>query len=566
MKNNLSVGKCICLTGKYNKVNNKFTATNILLKPILNTIIEPIYHIKGTIKNKSLNNIILYTLDNINYKNTLPNYLIEKYKMKDELTSLKEIHNPHNYENLKQAKITLKYKELFDFMFKINYLKLKRKQDENNIIKNIDEDKLQELIKSIPFSLTKDQLKAIKDIVDDFKDDKRMNRIIIGDVGSGKTIVAFLAIYANYLAGYQSGLLAPTEILALQHYENIKKILNINIALLTSSTKKNERKKILEKLKNNEIDCIIGTHSIINEEVTFNNLGLVITDEQHRFGVNQRKNLQNKGINVDVLYMSATPIPRTYALTIYGDMDISEIRTKPNGRKEVITKLYKETELKNALKLMLDEIKKGHQIYVISPLVEENENNNLYDVEKLKEKMDIAFNNKIPIEILHGKLKNKEKEAIMNNFKEGSTKILISTTVIEVGVDVKNATCIVIFNAERFGLSTLHQLRGRVGRNNLTSYCILISNYEKERLNVLTESNDGFYISEKDFELRGSGNIFGTKQSGEINFKIADIKTDLKILKQCNKDSEEFINNNIDTNFENNKYYQNIISQINFID
>ena len=451
-------------------------------------------------------------------------------------------------------------------MFKINYLKLKRKQDENNIIKNIDEDKLQELIKSIPFSLTKDQLKAIEDIVNDFKDDKRMNRIIIGDVGSGKTIVAFLAIYANYLAGYQSGLLAPTEILALQHYENIKKILNINIALLTSSTKKTERKKILEKLKNNEIDCIIGTHSIINEEVTFNNLGLVITDEQHRFGVNQRKNLQNKGINVDVLYMSATPIPRTYALTIYGDMDISEIRTKPNGRKEVITKLYKETELKNALKLMLDEIKKGHQIYVISPLVEENENNDLYDVEKLKEKMDIAFNNKIPIEILHGKLKNKEKEAIMNNFKEGSTKILISTTVIEVGVDVKNATCIVIFNAERFGLSTLHQLRGRVGRNNLTSYCILISNYEKERLNVLTESNDGFYISEKDFELRGSGNIFGTKQSGEINFKIADIKTDLKILKQCNKDSEEFINNNIDTNFENNKYYQNIISQINFID
>ena len=566
MKNNLSVGKSICLIGKYNKVNNKFTATNILLKPILNTIIEPIYHIKGTIKNKSLNNIILYTLDNINYKNTLPNYLIEKYKMKDEITSLKEIHNPHNYENLKQAKITLKYKELFDFMFKINYLKLERKQDENNIIKNIDENKLQELIKSIPFSLTKDQQKAIEDIVDDFKDDKRMNRIIIGDVGSGKTIVAFLAIYANYLAGYQSGLLAPTEILALQHYENIKKILNINIALLTSSTKKNERKKILEKLKNNEIDCIIGTHSIINEEVTFNNLGLVITDEQHRFGVNQRKNLQNKGINVDVLYMSATPIPRTYALTIYGDMDISEIRTKPNGRKEVITKLYKETELKNALKLMLDEIKKGHQIYVISPLVEENENNDLYDVEKLKEKMDIAFNNKIPIEILHGKLKNKEKEAIMNNFKEGSTKILISTTVIEVGVDVKNATCIVIFNAERFGLSTLHQLRGRVGRNNLTSYCILISNYEKERLNVLTESNDGFYISEKDFELRGSGNIFGTKQSGEINFKIADIKTDLKILKQCNKDSEEFINNNIDTNFENNKYYQNIISQINFID
>ena len=566
MKNNLIVGKNICLTGKYNTEKNLFTASNILLKPIMNTIIEPIYHLKGNLKNKNLNNLIIDILNKNEYNNTLPEYIVDKYNLLDEYNSLKEIHNPQNINILKKANLTLIYKELFDFMFKINYLRLKRSTNEINIVKDFDVDKLNELINNLPFELTKDQLNAIDDITNDFKSNKRMNRIIIGDVGSGKTIVSFIAIYANYLAGYQSALLAPTEILAKQHYDNIKNILDIKVELLTSSTKKKDRENIISKLKNNELDCIIGTHSIINEEVEFNNLGLVITDEQHRFGVNQRKNLQNKGESVDVLYMSATPIPRTYALTIYGDMDISEIKTKPSGRKEVITKLYKESELKYALNIMLNEIKKGHQIYVVSPLVEENDDKNLYDVEKLRDKLNIAFNNMVPIDILHGKLKNKDKEDIMNNFKNGNTKILISTTVIEVGVDVKNATCIVIFNAERFGLSTLHQLRGRVGRNDFISYCLLISNYEKERLNVLTESTDGFYISEKDFELRGSGNLFGTKQSGEMDFKLANIKRDIKILKQCNIDSKEFIDNNIKDNFNNYNYYKNILEELKFID
>ena len=566
IKNNLIVGKSICLTGKYNTEKNLFTASNILLKPIMSTIIEPIYHLKGNLKNKNLNNLILDILNKNEYNNTLPEYIVNKYNLLDEYKSLKEIHNPQNINILKKANLTLIYKELFDFMFKINYLRLKRSTNEINIVKDFEVDKLNELINNLPFELTKDQLNAIDDITNDFKSNKRMNRIIIGDVGSGKTIVSFIAIYANYLAGYQSSLLAPTEILAKQHYDNIKNILNIKVELLTSSTKKKDREIIINKLKNNELDCIIGTHSIINEEIEFNNLGLVITDEQHRFGVNQRKNLQNKGESVDVLYMSATPIPRTYALTIYGDMDISEIKTKPSGRKEVITKLYKESELKDALKIMLNEIKKGHQIYVVSPLVEENDDKNLYDVEKLRDKLNIAFNNIVPIDILHGKLKNKDKEEIMNNFKNGNTKILISTTVIEVGVDVKNATCIVIFNAERFGLSTLHQLRGRVGRNDFISYCLLISNYEKERLNVLTESTDGFYISEKDFELRGSGNLFGTKQSGEMDFKLANIKRDIKILKQCNIDSKEFIDNNIKDNFNNYNYYKNILEELKFID
>ena len=567
LKKNLTVGKEICLIGKYNKETNKFTASNILLNPLNTTIIEPIYHLKGNIKNKPLNTLILNTLNKVNIHNTLPEYIIEKYNFINENIALKQIHNPTNLTSLKQSKLHLIYKELFEFMFKINYLKLKRQNDETNIIKTFDKDKLDELINTLPFELTTDQRKAIDDITNDFNSNKRMNRIVIGDVGSGKTIVAFLSIYANYLSGYQSAFLAPTEILATQHFDNIKKIIkDIKVELLTSSTSKPQRKKIIERLNNGDIDCIIGTHSLINDEVTFKNLGLVITDEQHRFGVNQRKNLQNKGDSVDVLYMSATPIPRTYALTIYGDMDISEIKTKPNGRKEIVTKLYKEKDLKECLNIMLEEIKKGHQIYVVSPLVEENEETDLYDVEKLAEKLNTAFNNKIPIEILHGKLKNKDKETIMNNFKVGKTKILISTTVIEVGVDVKNATCMVIFNAERFGLSTLHQLRGRVGRNELTSYCILISNYDKERLNVLESSTDGFYISEKDFELRGSGNLFGTKQSGEMTFKLANIKNDIKILKQANIDTEEFISNNIQNNFKDYPYYNQIIDTIKFID
>ena len=392
-----------------------------------------------------------------------------------------------------------------------------------------------------------------------------MNRLVLGDVGSGKTIVATYAIYVNFLSGYQSALMAPTEILAEQHFKSIKNILekfNIKVSLLTGSMKAKEKKEVLEKLENGTINLVIGTHALISKTVKFKNLGLVITDEQHRFGVDQRNILRDKGDMPDVLYLSATPIPRTYALTIYGDLDLSIIKTKPVGRKEIITKVVKEENIKDILYKMLEELKNGHQIYVVSALVENKEETTLRSVNELKEKFEIAFQHKVNIEILHGKLKGKEKNEIMENFKNRKTRILISTTVIEVGIDIPNSTMIIIYNAERFGLATLHQLRGRVGRNDMQSYCYLICNSEIERLKVLEESNDGFYIAEKDYEMRGQGDLFGEKQSGDMPFKIANLKEDLNILLQAQKDSEEYINSK---KYLGSEYYINIANSISYI-
>ena len=364
-------------------------------------------------------------------------------------------------------------------------------------------------------------------------------------------------------------MMAPTEILAMQHYENIVKLfapLNIKVGLLVGSMKKKEKDLVIAGLKDGTIDVIVGTHALISEGVEFNNLGLVITDEQHRFGVNQRSNLQNKGHLCDVLYMSATPIPRTYALTIYGDMDTSFIKTKPMGRKEIITIVKKERDIKEVLFKCLECIKAGQQIYVVAPLIESGDDADLNDVNILKDKFDMAFNGKVKIGILHGKMKPKEKDEVMEKYKNGEIKILISTTVIEVGVDVKNSTMMIIFNAERFGLATLHQLRGRVGRNDIQSYCYLICNQDIERLKVMESSNDGFYISEKDFEMRGQGDLFGIRQSGDMAFKIGDLRRDYKILLQAKKDAVKFIEENVDSGFANFKTYRDIAREMAFID
>lgn len=550
LKNQLLVGTNITVFGKYEKNKNVILASEIRMGLLpKGEKIEAVYHGTVGLNSKAISGFINTAL--MEYGNDLEDYipknLLEKYNFLNKKTALNIIHNPSTKEKLKEASIRLKYEELFVYMAKINYLKLKNKNIKDGIEKDFDKEKLDKVIKSLPYELTVDQKIVLNEILEDLTSKRRMNRLLQGDVGSGKTIISIIAMVANYLSGYQSALMVPTEILATQHYETMKEILkdfNINIALLTGSLPKNKKDLIHEELKLGKIDMVVGTHALIQEEVVYKNLGLVITDEQHRFGVLQRTSLQNKGIMPDVLYMSATPIPRTYALTLYGDMDISTIRTLPKGRKPIKTYLKSYSEIKDVLKMMYEELLKNHQIYVIAPLIEESETLDLTTVNELKDKMNLAFGEKYNVGIIHGKLKQTEKDKIMEDFVNNKIQILISTTVIEVGVNVLNTTMMVIFDANRFGLSTLHQLRGRVGRSALESSCILISDYDSERLNVMTTTNDGFEISEEDFKIRGHGDLFGTKQSGDMTFKIADIKEDYKILLQAKKDSMEFLLNN----------------------
>lgn len=565
LKQHLNINSTITVIGKYNLKTNTLTANDIKLIPILKLTIEPVYHLSQKIK-KSAYKKILSTILSSDFKcdSYIPSYIEEKYKFITKRDAILNIHNPKNLDMLKASRLYLIYEELFCFMIKIIYLKNKNNDSVNRIVKTYDSEKLNNVISKLPFKLTDQQVNALEDVKNDFNLPTRMNRLIMGDVGSGKTIVAFLALYINYLAGFQGVLMAPTEVLAKQHYQNMLSLFGnlMRVDIITGSVKKVDKIKIFNKIKNGDIDILIGTHALLNEDIAYKNLGLVITDEQHRFGVNQRRILQEKGNDVDVLYLSATPIPRTLALTIYGDMSISQIKSKPADRKEIYTKLVKNKDIKTVLEAMVNEIKLGHQIYVVAPLIDDEESS-LDSVITLENKLNVAFNKKIPMGLLHGQMKNSQKDEIMNNFTNGKIKILISTTVIEVGVDVANATMMVVFNAERFGLATLHQLRGRVGRNNLQSYCYLISDSDTERLKVLEESNDGFYISEQDFKLRGSGDVFGVKQSGEQTFKIANLNRDYKILVKCKEDAEDFLKNN---NIDDYPNVKSIFENLNIVD
>ena len=569
LKNKLTIGTEITVVGKIDKIKSIIVVSDLYFGKIDKERIEPVYHTTFGLSNKQIRKYINSTV-NLGYEidDYIPTFISQKYHLLNKSEAIRHLHNPVDEIKLKQSIKRTKYEELFVYMLKMNYLKQSKIID-HGLKRDISYDKVEQFIDDLPFELTRDQIKSVEEIYKDLTEDMRMNRLLQGDVGSGKTIVAFITMYINYLGGYQSALMAPTEILAQQHYQNSKELFkkyNIDIALLTGKTKTKEKKEIYEKLKNGTIDFIIGTHALFTDDVIYKNLGLVITDEQHRFGVNQRSNLKNKGTTPDILYMSATPIPRTYALTLYGDMDVSNIKTLPSGKKQIITTLKTEKEIKDVLTSMYNELKQRHQIYVVAPLIEESDKIDLKNVYDLEEKFNKAFGKICNIDILHGKMKPSEKEEIMQKFKENKINILISTTVIEVGVDVKNATMMVIFDAERFGLSALHQLRGRVGRNNLQSYCILISNYEKERLNVLTKTNDGFKVSEEDFLLRGSGDIFGLRQSGDMIFKMADLKQDFNILLKAKEDSEYLLKNLTKIDPKEQQKYLNLITKATNLD
>lgn len=543
LKPNIIIGKEVTIIGKYDPKKETIVATNIRLGNLNKVEIEPVYHLCKGITSKQMNAFIKKALSVVKENNNIPKELISKYNLMSEDEAIRIIHNPKDENSLKTALKTLKYEEIFTYMKNIKLLKKKNEIHKDVYKKEVSLNMVNDFINSLPFKLTSDQEKIVFKMLDEICGDTLMNRLLQGDVGSGKTIVAFIISYALYTGGYQTSFMAPTEVLARQHYKNacdLFKDTNFKVGLLTGKMTLKEKRKVYEKIEKNEIDMLIGTHALISDKVVWNNLGLVITDEQHRFGVNQRQTLKNKGLNVEVLMMSATPIPRTYALTIYGDTDTSSIKTKPSGRIPVITKVKKEDEIKDVLEGIYKALKNQNQVYVIAPMIEENDDSNYANVYDLKHKFNLAFKN-YNVEVLHGKMTNEEKEKVMDEYAKGNIDILISTTVIEVGVDVKNATVMVIFDADRFGLSTLHQLRGRVGRNSLQSYCYLISDKDTKRLKIMEEENDGYKISEADFKLRGQGDLFGSRQSGALSFKLSDVRKDYDLLVKVRDDVNELV-------------------------
>ena len=538
LKPNIIIGKEVTIIGKYDPKKETIVATNIRLGNLNKVEIEPVYHLCKGITSKQMNAFIKKALSVVKENNNIPKELISKYNLMSEDEAIRIIHNPKDEKSLKTALKTLKYEEIFTYMKNIKLLKIKNEVHKDVYKKEVSLNMVNDFINSLPFKLTSDQEKIVFKMLDEICGDTLMNRLLQGDVSSGKTIVAFIISYSLYTGGYQTSFMAPTEVLARQHYKNacdLFKDTNFKVGLLTGKMTLKEKRKVYEKIEKNEIDMLIGTHALISDKVVWNNLGLVITDEQHRFGVNQRQTLKNKGLNVEVLMMSATPIPRTYALTIYGDTDTSSIKTKPSGRIPVITKVKKEDEIKDVLEEIYKALKNQNQVYVIAPMIEENDDSNYANVYDLKHKFNLAFKN-YNVEVLHGKMTNEEKEKVMDEYAKGNIDILISTTVIEVGVDVKNATVMVIFDADRFGLSTLHQLRGRVGRNSLQSYCYLISDKDTKRLKIMEEENDGYKISEADFKLRGQGDLFGSRQSGALSFKLSDVRKDYDLLVKVRDD------------------------------
>ena len=531
--------------------------------------IIPIYPLTYQLSQNVLRTIMENSIKEVEGKleESLPEYLRKTYKLLDYNTAIKNIHFPSNFEEYNQARRTLAFQELLEMQLALLTLKKSYSVEEEGIAFP-KEVKMSDVINKLPFKLTKAQLKVLEEIDIDMEKQRPMNRLLQGDVGSGKTIVSIIATYKAVKSGYQVAIMAPTAILASQHLESFRQILepfNIRCELLVSSVTKKKKEEILEKLKKGEIDVLIGTHALLEEDVIFKNLGFVVTDEQHRFGVKQRATIASKGNNPDTLVMTATPIPRTLALILYADLDISIIDELPPNRKKIDTFAVTKGMEERVNNFIKKQIAEGRQTYIVCPLVEENEEINAKSVLELAEKYKEEVFKEYRVEYLHGKMRPKEKDAIMEEFKEGKIDILISTTVIEVGVNVPNASIMVVENAERFGLAQLHQLRGRVGRGEYQSYCILKyqgnTDVIKQRMKVMQDTNDGFIISEKDLELRGSGEFFGTKQHGLPEFKIANIFEDMAMLKSVQAIAMEILQEDPKLELEKNRVLKKMLDK-----
>ncbi|EMF0074815.1 ATP-dependent DNA helicase RecG [Enterococcus hirae] len=547
LKDKVILSEEIAVYGKWDAKRKSLNGMKILGSQAVDDF-SPIYHVNKSIRQTTLVELIRRGFEEYGdlIEENLPNGLVEKYRLLDRPTAVKSMHFPKNHEENHQAKRRIVFEEFFLFQMRLQGLKKSEKAETNGIEILYDIQRLKQFIQKLPFELTDAQKRVTNEICRDLRSPQHMQRLLQGDVGSGKTIVAAIALYAAVTAGFQGALMVPTEILAQQHMESLLQLFDaqeVKLALLTGSTKAKERRELLELLEQGEIDIVVGTHALIQEGVEFQHLGLVITDEQHRFGVNQRKVLREKGWRPDVLFMTATPIPRTLAITAYGEMDVSVIDELPAGRIPIETRWVRTPQLNSVLDWTWKELAKGHQMYVICPLIEESEALDVKNAVEIYEKLSALFAPQYEVGLLHGKMKNQEKEAIMETFKENKMQILVSTTVIEVGVNVPNATVMLIMDADRFGLAQLHQLRGRVGRGSDASYCVLVANPKNElgieRMKIMTETNNGFILSEKDLELRGPGEVFGFRQSGLPQFAIADLVTDSNILEVARDEAQK---------------------------
>lgn len=573
LKDRFKLGQVYRVFGKINRVGMELQVVNPDFelegkeKKVGNII--PIYSLTQGISNNEISNIIHNAL--MEYlpwmEESLPAKLRQKYRLMGIQEAIKNIHLPLSGRHLHEARRRLIFEELL--LLQLGLFLIKNKSlVENKGIEFPTCPELEDFILSLPFELTKAQKRVLTEIGEDMEASRQMNRLVQGDVGSGKTIIAAAAMFRAVKAGYQAAMMAPTEILASQHFESLSKLyeaFNIRCELLVGSLSQKNKERILEDLRDGKIQVIVGTHALIQDKVEFNNLGLVVTDEQHRFGVKQRAIFSQKGEHPDVLVMTATPIPRTLALILYGDLDISIIDELPPGRKEIETYAVTPAFIPRINAFIKKQLEAGRQAYIVSPLIEESESLDLESAEELYEKYKEDFKD-YRVGLLHGKMKPAEKDAIMEDFKNGRIHILISTTVIEVGVNVPNANIMVIYNADRFGLAQLHQLRGRVGRGEYQSYCILINNSNskiaRERMRIMQRSTDGFVISEKDLELRGPGEFFGTRQHGLPDLKIANLARDIKILKYAQLEAQEIIRTNPCLEGEEYRFMCNRIGQL----
>lgn len=549
LKDKVELSKDIAVYGKWDAVHKRLAGTKIVNITTNQNSVDAVYPTNKSMKQTTLRKFIktAFTAYESVIASLLPPKLIQQYKLIERKDMIREMHFPSDDTQAAEARRTAAYEEFFLFQLRLQAIKMENQQ-KNGISILYRNDELKDFIHALPYELTKAQQRVINEICRDLRRPIQMNRLLQGDVGSGKTVVAAVAMYATITAGLQAAIMAPTEILAAQHAQNFAKMfegLHVNIGLLTGSVTAKQHRELTAQIKNGSINLIVGTHALIQDSVEYANLGLIVTDEQHRFGVNQRQKLREKGEDPDVLAMTATPIPRTLAITAYGEMDVSVIDELPAGRKTIKTSWLKTNQVGVAWEKVRQELEQGAQTYVVTPLIEQSETLDVQNAQDLFEELQEYFAPQYQVGLLHGRMPNDEKDAIMEAFKANEIQVLVSTTVIEVGVDVKNASLMVVYDADRFGLAQLHQLRGRVGRGERQSYCILIADPKNQvgiqRMQTMVETTDGFVVAQRDLELRGSGDVLGLKQSGVPEFKVGDPVGELKMLQIAKSDAADLL-------------------------